>query len=342
MPRLSAPVVPASLALALTILLGPTRDASADVVYSDGLNHTVTIALNDRFVVNSNSTLTLGVGGAIMPPAPRGSTSVSLSSATLTLAGGTIGGSFYGVNGLNAGFNATSGTVNGGNFGGSAVWLESGNGNISGGTFNGGSYGGNALMLDSGSLPFFLNTKISGGHFHGGANAFGRGGSALFLTAFGTNTLSITGGTFTAGTGSSPSNLGASLRVLSSTNPSQDSPLNVTVSGGLVTGEIDLRTMYKNASVTFQGSGLSFADQGNGTGVLTGTLLDGTTINTLVLDAGDSVGALSNTVVFNGNAFTAAIPEPSPLILAAVAALVAGGYGRLRGRPAAAGMIPLS
>ena len=339
MPRTFAPILSLSLSVAAAaaaaalMLNAGGRNASADIFYSDGLNHVVTTTVADRFFVTSNSTMTLGVGGVVLPPAPQGAQSVSLSQGTLVLSGGTIGGSFYGVNGaLNATFNATSGQVNGGANGGSAVWLASGSGNISGGTFNGGDFGGNAMILDSGSIPLSLNTTISGGTFQGGANTLGQGGSALFVTAFGTNILAINGGIFNGGTGTPPANLGAALRVFTSPNPVQDKPLVVTVSGGQFNGSIDVRGMYKTGTVNFLGTGLSFTDNGDGTGFLRGTLLDGSTINTRVLDTGDGVTATATFVQFSGTAFIA-VPEPSPLLLSAATFLAVTGYVRFRRRP---------
>ena len=327
-----APTVPFSIAvvLASAVLLGSGRSVTADIVYADGLNHIVTTPVNDRFIVTTNSTLTLGVGGSAQPPAPQGAQSVLLSQGTLVLSGGTIGGSFYGVNGTSAAtLNATSGQVTGGNSGGTAVLLASGTGNFSGGSFIGGTSGGNALLLDGGSASSFLNTTISGGTFQGGANTLGQGGAAVFLTAFGTNILAISGGTFSGGVGSTGTNGGAALRLLTSTNPALDNPVSVTVTGGLFSGAIDIRSMYRNATVAFQGSGFSFTDNGNGTGILRGTLKDGSAINTLVLDAGDTVSAGSSLVIFSGLAFTA-VPEPSPLVLGAFTALASAAIVRFR------------
>ncbi len=330
MPRTIAPILSLSVAVAALIVNAGGRNAVADIVYSDGLNHVVTTTVNDRFFVTSNSTMTLGVGGVVLPPAPQGAQSVYLSQGTLVLSGGTIGGSFYGVSGAsNATFNATSGQVNGGANGGSAVWLASGGGNINGGTFNGGDFGGNALILDSGSLPSSLNTTINGGTFQGGANTIGQGGSALFLTAFGTNILAINGGVFNGGTGTPPANLGAALRVFTSPNPVLDKPLVVTVAGGQFNGSIDIRGLYKSGTVNFLGTGLSFSDNGDGTGFLRGTLQDGDSINSRVLDTGDAVLVTPTFVQFSGTAFTA-VPEPSSLVLSAATLLAVTGYLRFR------------
>ena len=191
---------------------------------------------------------------------------------------------------------------------GSSVSISAGLFQGSGGS-TAGAFGYSGVQIYSPS-----SLSISGGTFQGGASGSGvTSGAASGLEMYLTNsqTATISGGSFSGGVLGSGS-MGDSLFL------SSDTTSALSVSGGLYAGPIELN-LTGVATTTFIGSGLGFDPS---TGMLTGTLSDGSVIDSLVLL--DNPGtSYSYGLAPDGEGeviFGQAAPEPSSVVMLGIGA----------------------
>ena len=321
---------------AVTVLSDGTTlvvNSPASVMGSTGIQ-------NGAAIVGGAGTIINLLGGQVTgaqangPVPPDGITSSGLFAA---FGGSATGGSYSGGGGLlkpGAGVNVSGtaiiagGDFQGGNgtgslgLGGSGLASTSDRSNssdvmISDGLFKGGT-GVGAFGLGGEGLALQSNFTISGGTFQGGAGSSAGGTSAFF--SLGQNgvaqTGTITGGTFLNGAG-----------VIGGLGIFEDSRSAIDISGGNFNGSplghyIEGQ-LYNWSTLSFLGSQLSWtpivSDIFGDNFLLTGTLLDGNTIN---LDIGFPGATVTETSIPQGVEITfQGVPEPSSVVMLGVGIL---------------------
>jgi hypothetical protein len=193
---------------------------------------------------------------------------------------------------------------------------------IAGGTFQGGG-GSTAGSVGFGALEVHQTRmlSISGGTFQGGNSAPGLYGDAFGaqLNLNGNDLATISGGSFSAGTGTIGPRYSLELWDTGSSS--------VTVSGGVFSGPI-LLELDLGATASFVGTGLQFDSS---TGMLTGTLADGSAIDDFIalggnyrVSDGPDPGGGSGIITFN------AAPEPSSIVILGVGAVAVAAVALIR------------
>lgn len=257
--------------------------AAAETTISTTVAPTITVGNGDTVSVVGGGSVTAGTvsGGA-------GSNAINVS------AGGVL--------------NVFGGSISGGSVttGGSAVGISQSGGqvNISGGSITGGSVAGGGFVY--GLYMTGGTATITGGNLHGG-HADITGGGAGAIRAVG-GSLTIRGGTIQGGD---------SVTDGSGAYAIYGSGATISLYGGTVLAGTNssAKGFYVNhGALNIYGSGFNYAygSMAAGTGTLTGTLSDGSALNTTyeLLSSGSYNGAI--------NLIYSPVPEPSSAALLAL------------------------
>lgn len=287
--------LPGALVVAITF----AQPVGAVTIYNDSGTHNLSSPQGDVSVSNATTVNFLGGSSASGLTAATPSAAVESNGASTVLVNG---GTLLGGNDTNGGFagggiRATdssvvvnSGAVTGGNqigsFGGFGIEASNSDivitgGTIQGGNNSGGGFGGFGLRLFGGTLD------ISGGSISGG-DGNQVAGRALFLSDL---SGSISGGSFAIGAGLA----GA---MVSANNADLD------ILGGVFEAGKSW-SLFGSSVFNVFGTGLMLT--GTTSGTLSGSLLDGSSINVNY--------SLFDNAVININPQTQPVPEPGMLVL---------------------------
>jgi hypothetical protein len=268
-----------AVGLGLLLVLSSVRQAPAQTVYSDGLNHDVSAPSQAIELENDGTSLTILPGASVNGSAAfQGGSAVTGGYGTaINLLGGDVNsssgpGSYYGVYGpagivANGAFAAFGGNVTGGDATGSSragdgVLIQGSTALFAGGTFQGGRGGPPGEYSGTGVGANFQggNGQIVGGTFLGGVLADGAGlsisggtfqGRSNALTIFSARDQTISGGSFQTG---QPGVFTAAVEIFSSGT--------VSISGGMFGASSG--TADSQVSLMFQGQGLATANISGG------------------------------------------------------------------------------
>jgi hypothetical protein len=149
---------------------------------------------------------------------------------------------------------------------------------------------------------------VGGGTLRGGdgIGLTGDGGAGLYDTS--AATLVITGGTFVGGSGNPIGGADGAALAYSARGDAR-------VSGGTFRGYISIGLYPDSGTIAFLGTGLSYDGDLRG-GILTGTLLDGSSIDAAIRLDGAAYGySVTPTRVAFGPGVAAQAPEPATAVL---------------------------